>query len=48
MLTCAGLAPGTGGGHNDTIAEFAEVALDNDPAGYDRIRHASHIAGLTE
>ncbi len=48
MLTWAGLAPGTGGGNSDTIAEFAAAVLDKDPAGYDRVRHALHIAGLPE
>ncbi len=44
----SGLVPGTGGSNNDTIAEFAEAALDKNPAGYDRVRHALHIAGLPE
>ncbi len=48
MLTWAGLAPGTGGGNSDTIAEFAAAVLDKDPAGYDRVRHALRIAGLAE
>jgi hypothetical protein len=48
MPTCAGLAPGTGGGNDDTIAEFAEAVPDKEPAGYDRIRHALRIAGLPE
>ncbi len=48
MLTWAGLAPGTGAGNNGTIAEFAAAVLDKDPAGYDRVRHALHIAGLPE
>ena len=53
MLTCAGLAPGMGGGHNDTIAndtiaQIAKAAPDKDPAGYGRVRHASRIAGLPD
>ena len=48
MLTWAGLAPGRGGGNNDTIAEFAEAVPYKDPAGFDRIRHALRIAGLPE
>ncbi len=46
MLTWAGLAPGAGGGNNDTIAEFAAPVLDKDPAEFDRVRHALRIAGL--
>ncbi len=48
MLNWAGLAPGTGGGNSDKIAEFAAAFLDKDPAGYDRVRHALCIAGLPE
>ncbi len=48
MLTRAGLAPRTGGGNNDTIAEFAAAVLSKDPAGNDRVRHALRIAGLPE
>ncbi len=48
MLTWACLAPGTGGGNNDTIAKFAAAVLDRDPAEFDRVRHALHIAGLPE
>ena len=48
MLTCVGLAPGTGGGHNDTIAQFAEAVPDKEPAGYDRVRHAARTANLPD
>ncbi|MCH8242885.1 MAG: hypothetical protein IH897_09770 [Planctomycetes bacterium] len=44
----AGLAPGTGGSHNDTITQFAEAAPNKDPAEFDRIRNALRIAGLPE
>ncbi len=48
MLTWAGLAPGTGGGNSDTIAEFAAAVPYKDPAEFDRIRKALRIAGLPE
>ncbi len=48
MLACAGLAPGTGGGNNDTIAQVAKAVPYKDPAEFDRIRNALRIAGLPE
>ncbi len=48
MLTCAGLVPGTGGGNNDTIAQFAKAVPDKEPVELDRIRNALRIAGLPE
>ena len=48
VLTCAGLVPGTGGGNNDTIADFAAAVLDKNPAGYDHVRQALRIAGLPD